>query len=105
MVHRAPFTPGSPAALGYRMPAEFEPHAATWLSWPHKEASWPGKLDRVPPLWVEMVRALIPGEIVNILVNASAPATSVSQSLRRAGIPLERVRLHDVATDDAWIRD
>ena len=65
---------GSPAALGFRMPAEWEPHAATWLSWPHKESSWPGKLERIPPIWVEMVRALAGGEAVNILVNDAAPA-------------------------------
>jgi agmatine deiminase len=99
------FTPGSPAALGYRMPAEFEPHAATWLSWPHKEASWPGKLERIPPLFVEMVRALVPGEVVNILVNESAPGRSVSALLGRSGVPADRVRLHEVTTDDAWIRD
>lgn len=101
----AEFTPGSPAAQGYRMPAEFEPHAATWLSWPHKEASWPGKLDRIPPLFVEMVRALVSGEVVNILVNDAAPAGSVREWLQRAGVATDRVRLHQVATDDAWIRD
>jgi agmatine deiminase len=98
-------TLGSPAALGYRMPAEWEPHAATWLSWPHKEASWPGKLARIPPIWVEMVRALADGEAVNILVNDAAPAAQVRDQLAAAGVPLARVRLHEVATDDAWIRD
>ena len=98
-------TPGSPAALGYRMPAEWEPHAATWLAWPHKSASWPGKLERIPPIWVEMVRALVVGETVNILVNESAPAAEVRSCLKRAGVPLQRVQLHDVPTDDAWIRD
>lgn len=102
---RGGFTPGSPAAHGYRMPAEFAPHAATWLSWPHKEASWPGKLERIPPLFVAMVRALVPGEIVNILVNDAAPAPAVRALLRQAGVPDDRVRLHAVATDDAWIRD
>lgn len=101
----AAFTPGSPAAQGYRMPAEFEAHVATWLSWPHKEASWPGKLERIPPLFVEMVRALVPGEVVNILVNDAAPAASVRALLQRADIAPDRVRLHEVATDDAWIRD
>jgi agmatine deiminase len=100
-----PFTPGTPAALGYRMPAEFEPHAATWLSWPHKEASWPGMLDHIPPLWVEMAGALVVGERVHILVNTAAPAEQVEKLLRAGGVPLERVRLHEVATDDAWIRD
>jgi len=87
------------------MPAEFEAHAATWLSWPHKEASWPGILDRIPPLWVEMVRALIAGEDVHILVNPAAPATEVENRLLAAGVGLQRVRLHEVPTNDAWIRD
>jgi agmatine deiminase len=98
-------TPGSPAALGFRMPAEWEPHAATWLSWPHKEASWPGKLERIPPIWVEMVRHLVGGEAVDILVNDAAPAAAVHALLAGAGVPLARVRLHDVPTDDAWMRD
>jgi agmatine deiminase len=98
-------TPGSPAAQGYRMPAEWEPHAATWLSWPHKESSWPGKLERIPPIWAQMVRALVAGEAVHILVNDAAPAARVREELTRAGAPLERVHLHEVATDDAWMRD
>lgn len=98
-------TPGSPAALGYRMPAEWEPHAATWLSWPHKESSWPGKLARIPPIWAEMVSALVDGEAVNILVNDAAPAAQVREQLAAARVPLARVRLHEVPTDDAWMRD
>jgi agmatine deiminase len=101
----AEFTAESPAALGFRMPAEWEPHAATWLSWPHKEASWPGKFEVVPPIWVEMVRALAPGEQVHILVNESAPAPAVRALLAAAGVSPSAVTLHDVPTDDAWIRD
>lgn len=96
---------GTPAALGYRMPAEFEPHAATWLSWPHKEASWPGLFDRIPPLWVEIVRALVLGEDVHILANAAAPVERIVKLLAAGRVPLERVQLHEVPTDDAWIRD
>jgi agmatine deiminase len=98
-------TPGSPAELGFRMPAEWEPHAATWLSWPHKQASWPGNFARSPPLWVEMVRALVRGEDVHILVNDAAPAARVWAQLAAAAVPLTRVRLHEVPTDDAWVRD
>lgn len=96
---------GSPAALGFRMPAEWEPHAATWLSWPHKESSWPGKLERIPPIWVEMVRALVAGEAVSILVNDAAPAERVRELLTAAGVSLRNVHLHEVPTDDAWMRD
>lgn len=98
-------TAGSPAALGFRMPAEWEPHAATWLSWPHKESSWPGTLDRIPPIWVEMVRHLVAGEAVHILVNDAAPAARVRELLERGGVPGRDVYLHEVPTDDAWMRD
>jgi agmatine deiminase len=87
------------------MPAEWERHSATWLSWPHKEASWPGKLERIPPIFVEMVRALVAGEEVHILVNDSAPAEQVGGLLERAGIAARGVHLHEIPTDDAWVRD
>jgi len=95
----------TPSALGYRMPAEWEPHAATWLSWPHKESSWPGNFAPIPGIWVEMVRALTPHEQVHILVNESAPAAQVTELLRRGGVDLGHVTLHEIATDDAWARD
>ena len=95
----------TPAALGYRMPAEWEPHRATWLAWPHKEDSWPGKLTAVAPIWVEMVRWLVRGEEVHILVNDAAPAGAVRARLEEGHVPQERVHLHEVPTDDAWLRD
>ena len=95
----------TPAALGFRMPAEFEPHAATWLSWPHKEASWPGNFAPIPGVWVEMVRALAPHEHVNILVNDAAAGAAVRALLRATGVRDEAVSLHEIITDDAWARD
>jgi agmatine deiminase len=94
-----------PAALGFRMPAEWEPHAATWLAWPHKENSWPGNFAPIPAVWVEIVRALAPDERVNILVNDSAAAAGVCDLLRAAGVPGRTVSLYEIPTDDAWIRD
>jgi agmatine deiminase len=91
--------------LGYRWPAEWEPHRATWLAWPHKEASWPGKFDRVPRIFVEMVRALVAGERVEILVRSEADGAVVHETLRSADVPLAAVGLHAIPTDDAWIRD
>ena len=95
----------TPRELGYRWPAEWEPHAATWLSWPHKEASWPGKFEPVPGIFVAMVRALAAGERVEILAGGAVRAAEVRELLRRGGVALDRVGLHDVPTDDAWIRD
>jgi agmatine deiminase len=98
-------SPGTPAALGYRMPAEWEPHAGTWLSWPHKPDTWPGKLEVIPPIWVELARVLSPGEHVHILVNESAPAPRVAALLKQAGVDMACISLHEIPTDDAWARD
>ncbi len=87
------------------MPAEWEPHAATWLSWPHKEASWPGLFERIPPIWVAMTRALSAAEAVHILVNSAAAGSAVGRLLGEAGVSMSRVRLYEVPTDDAWMRD
>lgn len=98
-----------PAAQGFSMPAEWAPHAATWLSWPHKEASWPGRLDRIPPIFDDMVRALVPGEAVHIVARDEALANEIRARLRRAlGAALwaaGRVVVHVIPNDDAWIRD
>jgi hypothetical protein len=58
----------SPAELGYSMPAEWEPHAATWLGWPHNETDWPDKIDTIRWVYGEMVRKITQGEIVRLLV-------------------------------------
>jgi len=94
-----------PRALGYRWPAEWEPHEATWLAWPHKEDSWPGKLERIPPVFVEMVRAVSVGETVRILVRSPKEADAVRRLLVSGGVSTERVDPWIVPTDDAWIRD
>ncbi|MGH7607433.1 MAG: agmatine deiminase family protein, partial [Gemmatimonadales bacterium] len=56
----------------YRLPAEWEPHAATWIGWPHNATDWPGKFPPIPWVYGEIVRALAPGETVRILVNSAA---------------------------------
>jgi agmatine deiminase len=90
----------SPAALGYRMPAEWEPHAATWLSWPHKLESWPGKFELIPPLYARLVRELAASEPVAILAGGHPMAQAKALV---GGVP--NVTLFDIPTDDAWIRD
>lgn len=95
----------TPRGRGFRWPAEWEPHEATWLAWPHKEDSWPGKLDRIPPVFVEMVRALVGGELVRILVRSGAEADAVGARLADAGLDRGRIDLVEIPTDDAWIRD
>ncbi len=87
------------------MPAEWEPHEATWLAWPHKEESWPGLFEAIPYVWGEIVRALVPSEEVRILVANEEMEHLARGVLRQASIPVERVRFFHVPTDDAWIRD
>ncbi|MGD0950670.1 MAG: agmatine deiminase family protein [Candidatus Binatia bacterium] len=94
-----------PGVLGFRMPAEWEPHAATWLAWPHKEDSWPGNFAPIPAVWVDIVRALAPYEAVNILVNGSATAAHVRASLREREVSDRNISMYEIPTDDAWIRD
>ncbi len=97
--------PDLPARLGYSMPAEWEPHEATWLTWPHKEESWPGLFDRIPLVWVEIVRALVASEEVRILVGSAEMEATARQLLMREHVSLDRVRFFPVPTNDAWARD
>lgn len=100
----AHFTPGSPAARGFRMPAEWEPHAGTWITWPHFEGTWPGKLDAVIPTYVEIVRALSAGETVHINVLDEAAEEVVRALLKLEGVEGD-VHLHRIPTDNEWVRD
>lgn len=89
-----------------RWPAEWEPHRATWLSWPHNKETWPDQLEAVEDAFCEIVRAIVPGEIVEINVNDAEMADRVRERLRGAGVEaLDRVRFRGVPTNDAWIRD
>jgi agmatine deiminase len=89
----------------FRMPAEWESHNATWLAWPHFEADWPGKLDAVRSVYVDMVAALTEFERVEILCGSEAARERVAEMLRSRNVQMDRVRLHDVPTDRAWVRD
>ncbi len=95
----------APAELGFRMPAEWEPHAATWLIWPHKCDSWPGRFEQVPRIWAQVARAVGEGELVRILVNDDEHLESARTALESVSLSAERVRFYRVPTDDAWIRD
>ncbi len=86
------------------MPAEWEPHQATWLSWPHKEESWPGKLHLIQPVYARMVAELARSEMVHINVNDAAMETQARSTLRAVGATGD-IRFHHFPTDDAWCRD
>jgi agmatine deiminase len=98
-------TIATPSALGYRMPAEWEPHRGTWLSWPHKEASWPGKFGAVPKIFAAMVRHVADHEEVHINVAGSEMEHDVRRLLADEGAGSGNVFFHYHPTNDAWCRD
>ncbi len=94
----------TPRELGFSMPPEWAPHRGTWLSWPHKEESWPGKFAPVPAVFAEMVRALAPREEVHINAGPEVEA-SARGALTTARVGTANVVFHPFPTDDAWCRD
>ena len=95
----------TPASQGYYHPAEFVKHTSTWLSWPHKEASWPGKIDTIFPVYAEFIKLLAEGEIVNINVRDDAMKTKALGFLHTVRADLSMIRFWNHPTDDAWCRD
>jgi agmatine deiminase len=93
------------AAPRLRMPAEWAPHRATWIAWPHHEPDWPGKLAPIPWVYTEIARILADHEQVEILCQSDAIADSARSSLESHAARLDRIRLHTVATDRVWLRD
>jgi agmatine deiminase len=89
----------------YRMPAEWAPHAATWIAWPHNAEDWPSKFQPIPWVYSEIVRHLSQVEDVNILVNDLAAEKRATVLLRRAGANLARLHFRHWATDRVWLRD
>lgn len=94
-----------PFELGYRLAAEWEPHEATWLAWPHNEETWPGKLKEVEEVYLQMIEALTPHEKVCLLVDDERVEEKVSRRIRRRGIREKRLKYYRIPTVDAWIRD
>ena len=95
----------TPKSLGYYFPAEFAPHTATWLSWPHKEASWPGKIHTIFPRYAEFIKYLSLGEKVRINVADEAMKTFALEHISAAGAELANVEFIFNPTNDAWCRD
>ena len=87
------------------MPAEWEPHRATWIAWPHHEPDWPGKLGPIPWVYAEIARVLARHEPVEILCQDDEVRTSARDVLEAHHVPAGRVRLHVVPTDRVWLRD
>src|SRR5262245_18487202 len=87
------------------MPAEWEPHAATWLAWPHARVDWPGKFAPIPWVYAEVVRHLTTGERVRLLVEDASAERGARSLLARTGVDLARVDFFRVPTDRSWTRD
>ena len=96
---------GTPADLGFSLPAEWEAHDATWLGWPHNPTDWPGKLETIRWVYSEIVRKLAAGETVRILVNSVEEGDRAQSFLTRAGAAVRRVRFVVHPTNRGWTRD
>ena len=96
-------TISTPAELGYRMPAEWHRHSATWLSWPKDPETWPERVHLVEEIFLQMMAALAPHETVNLLVNDEETERSVRSRCSFPGA--ENIRFHLMPTVDSWIRD
>ncbi|HVR36125.1 MAG TPA: agmatine deiminase family protein [Methylomirabilota bacterium] len=99
-------TPPSPSQLGFRMPAEWEPHAATWFTWPRPDGiSFPDKYDSVPPVYAGLIRHLAAVEDVHINVWDDTMEARVRDRLTQENTPLGRVHFHHFPAYEPWCRD
>jgi agmatine deiminase len=94
-----------PAGGKYRMPAEWEPHAATWLAWPHYAGDWPGKFEPIPWVYAEIIRHLARHERVELVVNDASSEKAARKILKRANPLSDNVRFHHWPTNRVWLRD
>ena len=96
--------PQTPRQMGYRMPAEWEPHEATWIAWPHNRTDWPGRFAPIPWVYAEIVRKLARVEKVRILVERDREQDA-RHILRKAGADPDAVEFFRCSTNRGWIRD
>lgn len=89
----------------YKMPAEWEPHAATWLAWPHHKNDWPGKFEPIPFVYGEIIRWLTASERVRLVVKTAREEEKARDVLTRAGINLKQVDFFVIPTNRVWLRD
>jgi agmatine deiminase len=93
----------NPSELGYRMPAEWQRHSATWLTWPKDPETWPGRVPQVEEIYLQMMAALAPHEVVNLLVDDAETEATVRARCVFSGA--ENIHCHQIPTVDSWIRD
>jgi len=95
----------SPASAGFAFPAEWARHTATWLSWPHKEESWPGKIETIYKPYCEFIKILTEGELVRINVKDAEMEAFAKSELTKVGADLSKIEFFHFPTNDAWCRD
>ena len=95
----------TPREQGFYFPAEFAPHEATWLSWPHKEASWPGKIETIYPIYAQFIKAVAEGERVHINITDDVMRQKALHHLNEVGADLSQIEFFLHPTNDAWCRD
>jgi len=95
----------TPAEMGFRMPAEWEKHEATWLGWPHEPTDWPGKMEPIRWVYSEMIRKIGAGERVRLCVNSPADARRAREIIPAAGGNLKQVDFLPFPTNRGWMRD
>ena len=95
-----------PADLGFHMPAEWEPHSATWLTWPHNLETWPGQdMAKVEAVYIQMIKALTKGEKVNLLINRESDTFKLNKLIKNGPLTTQNINIYPIPTNDAWIRD
>ena len=98
-------TVNRPSQTKPRMPAEWEPHASTWLAWPHYRDDWPGKFEPIPWVYAEIIRHLGRHERIDLIVNNAASEKHARKVLTKAGAFSKNVRFHRWPTNRVWTRD
>ena len=95
-----------PADLGFRMPAEWEPHFATWLTWPHNPETWPGQdMAKIEAVYVQMIKTLAKGEKVHLLVSRDSDAFKLNKLIKNNPLNIQNIKIYPIPTNDSWIRD
>ena len=95
----------TPAELGYTMPAEWEPHAATWLGWPHNASDWPGKFEVIPWVYGEMVRKISAGENIHLIIRHKQDEQLARHIFKSVGVDLRKIKFVVHPTNRGWTRD
>jgi agmatine deiminase len=94
-----------PTPPGWRLPAEWEPHEATWIGWPHNTTDWPGRFGPIPWAYAEMARWITRGETLRILVESGEHRARAERTLARFGVDRARLEFFRIPTDRGWTRD